>query len=62
MEKDGEEYLSEFHLWERLLMIAQRQGHRTEEELGSVIKRGPQSVHEAFHAAGAYGPAAVAVR
>ena len=38
MEKDGEEYLSEFHLWERLLMIAQRQGHRTEEELGSVIK------------------------
>ena len=38
MEKDGEEYLSEFYLWERLLMIAQRQGHRTEEELGSVIK------------------------
>ena len=37
-EKNGEEYLLEFHLWERLLMIAQRQGYRSEEELGTVIK------------------------
>ncbi len=38
LEKDGEEYLNEFHLWERLLMIAQRQRLRDEEQLNTAIK------------------------
>lgn len=36
-EKDGEEYLNEFHLFERILMIAQRQGLHSQEELKNVI-------------------------
>lgn len=38
LEKDGERYLSEFHLWERLLMIAQRQGYHDEAALAAQIK------------------------
>ncbi len=38
LEKDGEEYLNEFHLCERLLMIAQRQNLRDGEQLNGVIK------------------------
>lgn len=38
LEKDGEEYLSEFHLWEHLLMIAQHRGIRNEEGMHEVVK------------------------
>lgn len=61
LEKDGEEYLSEFHLWEHLLMIAQHRGIRNEEGMHEVVKADLMGVHEAFHDAGAPCPAAVAV-
>ena len=38
LEKDGEEYLSEFHLWERLLMIAQHRGIRNEEGMSEIVR------------------------
>lgn len=48
LEKDGEEYLNEFHLWERLLMIAQRQRLRDGEQLNTVIKADIQSFFPHF--------------
>ena len=38
LEKDGEEYLSEFHLWERLLMIAQHRSIRDEEGMSEIVR------------------------
>lgn len=48
LEKDGDEYLSEFHLWERLLMVAQRQGYRNEEALHAVIKADLKALFKHF--------------